>query len=105
MIGKIKPRETLLVSSAAGAVGHHVCQMGKIFGARVIAISGSQEKCEILEREFGVDKAVNYRSPTFCEELERLGRFDVFFDNVGGEILDFVMTRMNQFGRIVCCGR
>ena len=70
----------------------------------MIAIAGSPEKCDFLERELGVDKAVNYKDPAFQEELKKLGRFDVFFDNVGGQMLDFVMTQMNQFGRIVCCG-
>ena len=78
--------------------------MGKILGARVLGIAGSQGKCDFLEKELGVDKAVNYKSPTFKEDLTALGEIDVFFDNVGGEILDFVLTRMREFGRIVVCG-
>ena len=78
--------------------------MGRILGAKVIAIAGSQEKCEVLERGFGVEKALNYESLSFQEELAAIGGIDVFFDNVGGEILDFVFTRMNRFGRIVSCG-
>ncbi|TCD64821.1 hypothetical protein EIP91_003602 [Steccherinum ochraceum] len=104
VIGKIKRGETLVVSSAAGAVGHLVCQMGKLLGARVIAIAGSPLKCEVLEREFGVDKALNYKAPTFYDDLKAIGGIDVYFDNVGGEMLDFVMTQMKQFGRIVACG-
>lgn len=103
-MGKVKPGETLLVSSAAGAVGHIACQMGVILGARVIAIAGSAEKCTVLKRDLGVEKALNYKSSTFKEELTAVGLIDVFFDNVGGEILDFVFTRINQFGRIVSCG-
>lgn len=79
--------------------------MGKILGAKVIALAGSSEKCDVLEQEFGVHKALNYKSPTFQEDLAALAPFDVFFDNVGGEILNIAMTRMNQFGRIVMCGK
>ncbi|KAG6330925.1 hypothetical protein ID866_8165 [Astraeus odoratus] len=104
-VGKIKPGETLLVSGAAGAVGSLVCQLGKRIGARVIAIAGSSEKCAWLETELGVDKALNYKTPTFKEDLKAaVGYLDVFFDNVGGEILDLALTRLNKNARIVLCG-
>lgn len=105
-VGKLKPGETLLVSGAAGAVGSLVCQLGKRSGARVIAIAGSPEKCAWLETELGVDKAINYKTPTFKEDLKTaIGRLDVYFDNVGGEILDLALTRLNKNARVVLCGQ
>lgn len=104
-VGKLQPGETLVVSGAAGATGSIVCQIGKQKGAKVYAIAGSQEKCEWLEKELGVDKALNYKSPTFLDDYKKHVRyFDVFFDNVGGDILDFSLTRMNKNARIVLCG-
>lgn len=104
-IGQIKAGETLVVSGAAGATGSVVCQIGKLKGAKVVAIAGSAEKVEWLEKELGVDKAINYKSPTFHQEFdEAVGLFDVFFDNVGGEILDYALTRMNKNARIAFCG-
>ena len=104
-IGKVKAGETLVVSGAAGAVGSVVCQMGKLAGAKVIAIAGSEDKCKWLKEDIGVDAVLNYKSPTFKEEFkEVVGYFDVYFDNVGGEILNFALTRMKQFARIALCG-
>ncbi|KZT73014.1 NAD(P)-binding protein [Daedalea quercina L-15889] len=104
-IGKLQPGETLVVSGAAGATGSIVCQIGKQKGAKVYAIAGSPEKCEWLEQELGVDKALNYKSPKFHDEYRKhVGYFDVFFDNVGGEILDFSLSRMKKNARIVLCG-
>lgn len=105
-VGKLKPGETLLVSGAAGAVGSLVCQLGKRSGARVIAIAGSPEKCAWLETELGVEKAINYKVPTFKEDLKKaVGFLDVYFDNVGGELLDLALTRLNKHARIVLCGQ
>ncbi|KAL0955011.1 hypothetical protein HGRIS_003933 [Hohenbuehelia grisea] len=103
-VGKIKAGETLLVSGAAGSVGAIVCQLGKKLGAKVYAIAGTPDKCEWLEKELGVVKAFNYKSPTFAKDLRAMGYLDVFFDNVGGEILDLALTRLNQGARIVMCG-
>jgi len=104
-VGKIKAGETLVVSGAAGATGSLVCQIGKIKGAKVIAIAGSKDKCEWLEKELGVHKALNYKSPTFVKEFkESVGYLDVYFDNVGGEILDLCLTRLNKNARIAICG-
>ncbi|KZP31738.1 NAD(P)-binding protein [Athelia psychrophila] len=103
-IGRAKKGETLVVSGAAGAVGSVVCQLGKRLGCTVIAIAGSPDKCEWLEKDLGVDKALNYKSPTFHEDWAALGYLDVFFDNVGGDILDFALTRLNRDARIVLCG-
>ncbi|KZT07789.1 alcohol dehydrogenase [Laetiporus sulphureus 93-53] len=104
-VGKLQPGEKLLVSGAAGATGSIVCQIGKQKGAKVYAIAGTPEKCAWLEQELGVDKALNYKSPSFHEDFKKsVGYFDIFFDNVGGEILDFALTRMNTNARIVLCG-
>lgn len=104
-VGKIKAGDTLLVSGAAGATGSVVCQLGKIAGAKVIALAGTPEKCEWLEREVGVDKAVNYKSPNFRQEFkDAVGYIDVYFDNVGGEILDMALLRLKKNARIVLCG-
>ncbi|KAK7050967.1 hypothetical protein VNI00_005079 [Paramarasmius palmivorus] len=103
-VGKIKPGETLVVSGAAGSVGALVCQLGKRVGAKVYAIAGSQDKCEWLEKELGVDRAFNYKSDTFRSDFKEIGYLDVYFDNVGGEILDMCLSRLNQGARIVLCG-
>ncbi|KAF9267765.1 NAD(P)-binding protein [Marasmius fiardii PR-910] len=103
-IGQIKKGETLVVSGAAGAVGALVVQLGKRLGAKVFAIAGTQEKCEWLEKELGADKAFNYKSPTFREDFKQIGYLDVYFDNVGGEILDMCLGRLNKGARIVLCG-
>lgn len=81
-VGKLKSGETLVVSGAAGAVGTVVCQLGKIKGARVVALAGSEDKVAWLENELGVDKALNYKSPTFTADFkEHVGYLDVYFDN------------------------
>ena len=105
-IGRVKAGETLVVSGAAGATGSVVCQVGKKMGAKVIALAGSPEKCEWLEKELGVDKALNYKSANFRQEfIDAVGYLDVYFDNVGGEILDLCLSRLNKFARIVLCGK
>ncbi len=94
-----------MVSGAAGATGSLVCQLGKIVGAKVIAIAGSPEKCEWLENELGVDKAINYKSPQFADEFKKaVGYLDVYFDNVGGEILDLALGRLKKNARVAVCG-
>jgi NADPH-dependent curcumin reductase CurA len=74
-------------------------------GAKVYAIAGTEEKCEWLEKECGVEKAFNYKSPTFLTDFKKTVKYlDVYFDNVGGDILDFMLTRLNKYARIVMCG-
>ncbi len=107
-IAKIKPKQTILVSSAAGSVGSTVCQIAKILGCKVIASTGSDEKVEWLKKEIGVDHAFNYKKidnlvlhfKNICPE-----GFDIYFDNVGGDFLEAAIFRMKNFGRIVICGR
>jgi NADPH-dependent curcumin reductase CurA len=103
-VGKIKAGETLVVSGAAGATGSLVCQIGKLKGAKVIALA-SASKCAYLVDELGVDAALDYKSPTFAKDFrDTVGYLDVFFDNVGGEILDLALTRLKKNARIVLCG-
>ena len=106
-IGKPKAGETLVVSGAAGAVGSLVVQMGKILGCRVVATAGTAEKCEWLTRELGADAAINYR--TAGDLTAALGKacpsgVDIYFENVGGAILDAVLRLINPYARIPLCG-
>ncbi|KAG1722968.1 uncharacterized protein EDB91DRAFT_186739 [Suillus paluster] len=104
-VGQLKAGETLVVSGAAGAVGSLVCQLGKRAGARVVAIAGTTDKCAWLENELGVDKVLNYKSPTFRKDfVKAVGYLDVYFDNVGGEMLDLALSRLKQNARVVLCG-
>ena len=105
-IGQPKPRETLVVSAAGGAVGSLAGQMGKIAGCRVVGIAGSDEKCDWLTHELGFDAAINYRKEKVVEGLARTcpNGIDIDFENVGGELLDAVLERMNLGARIVLCG-
>lgn len=94
-----------MVSAAAGSVGSLVCQIGKIQGAKVIGIAGTDEKCRWLKEELKIDAALNYKSPTFHDEFKDVvGYLDVFFDNVGGDMLDFALTRLEKGARITLCG-
>ena len=93
------------MSGAAGATGSMACQIGKKIGARVIAIAGSQEKVDWLEKELGVDRALNYKSPTFREDfVKAVGYLDVYFDNVGGSILNLALSRLKLKARVILCG-
>jgi NADPH-dependent curcumin reductase CurA len=82
-VGQVKEGETLVVSGAAGAVGSLVCQIGKKKGAKVFAIAGGKEKCKWLEEELGVEKAFDYKDPSWKEDFKKIGYLDVYFDNVG----------------------
>lgn len=107
-IGKLKKNQTILVSSAAGAVGSVVCQIAKIKGCRVIASTGSDEKVDWLRNELGVDHAFNYKKiDNLVLHLKSLSPegYDLYFDNVGGDFLEAAIYRMRNFGRIVICGR
>lgn len=100
-IGQPKPGETVVVSAASGAVGSVVGQLAKLWGCRAIGIAGGREKCDYVTRELGFDACIDYKSANLRDELKDV---DVYFDNVGGEMLDIVLTRMKLFGRIVVCG-
>jgi NADPH:quinone reductase-like Zn-dependent oxidoreductase len=104
-VAKIKAGETLVVSGAAGHVGSLVCQIGKIYGAKVIGIAGTDEKCRWLREELKIDATLNYKSPSFHDDFkDTVGYFDVYFDNVGGEMLDFALTRLKAKARVIMCG-
>jgi NADPH-dependent curcumin reductase CurA len=100
-LGQPKPGETVLVSAASGAVGSVVGQLAKLWGCRAIGIAGGREKCDYVTRELGFDACLDYKAGPLREQLEPT---DVYFDNVGGEILDLALARMKLFGRIVVCG-
>jgi NADPH-dependent curcumin reductase len=104
--GKAKEGDTVVVSGAAGAVGSVAGQIAKIKGCRVIGIAGGPEKCRTVVEEFGFDAAIDYREPGLRRRLRELapGGIDVYFDNVGGEILDDVLTCLARGARIVICG-
>ncbi|MGO9322581.1 MAG: NADP-dependent oxidoreductase [Solirubrobacteraceae bacterium] len=106
-VGKLQEGDTVVVSGAAGAVGSAAGQMAKIKGAaRVIGIAGGEEKCRWLVEELGFDAAIDYKTQdvrrALCEAAPK--GVDVYFDNVGGEILDAVLTRLARGARIVICG-
>ncbi|MFC3095596.1 NADP-dependent oxidoreductase [Alteromonas sediminis] len=104
--GQPKAGETVVVSGAAGAVGGVVGQIAKIKGCRVVGIAGGQEKCDYLIKELGFDSAIDYKSENVVKALKTAcpGGIDVYFDNVGGDILDQVLTQINLHARIVICG-
>jgi len=106
LVAGIEPGETLLVSAAAGSVGSIVGQLGKLHGARVIGTAGSKEKCRWVVDELGFDACIDYRHEDVRARLGELcpDGVDVYFDNVGGPILQAALFAMKPFGRIACCG-
>jgi NADPH-dependent curcumin reductase CurA len=100
-LGQPKAGETVVVSAASGAVGSVVGQLAKIWGCRAIGIAGGPEKCTYVKDELGFDECYDYKAGKLRDELRDI---DVYFDNVGGEILDTALARMKVFGRIVVCG-
>ncbi len=106
-IGKPKAGETLMVSGAAGATGSLVVQVGKILGCRVVGTAGTDDKCAWLTKELGADAAINYRKAGDLGAAVREAcpkGVDVYFENVGGAILDAVLGQVNPFARIALCG-
>ncbi len=105
-IGKPKEGETVVVSAAAGAVGSIAGQLAKADGARVVGIAGGPEKCALLTDELGFDAAVDYKADDWREQLKDAtpDGIDVDFENVGGEIMEAIFTRINIRARIALCG-
>jgi len=107
-VGQPKAGETLVVSGAAGAVGQTVGQVAKIRGCRVVGIAGGQAKCDWVVKELGFDACIDYKAgPSAVREGLKAhcpSGVDIYFDNVGGDILDTVLTRINRRARIVICG-
>jgi NADPH-dependent curcumin reductase len=105
-VGKPQPGETVVVSGAAGAVGATVGQIAKIKGCRAVGIAGGAAKCRYLLDELGFDAAIDYKARNLREDLRAScpDGVNVYFDNVGGEILDIVLTRLALHARVVICG-
>jgi NADPH-dependent curcumin reductase CurA len=105
-IGAPKAGETVVVSSASGAVGSVVGQLAKIHGCRAVGIAGGAAKCDYVVKELGFDACVDYKAEDFRAQLKAAvpGGVDIYFDNVGGEILDTVLSRVNTFARVPLCG-
>lgn len=105
-VGQVSEGDTVVVSAAAGSVGHLVGQLAKTLGASVIGVAGSDEKCALLTDELGFDAAVNRKRDDFRSEFRAAtpDRINVYFDNTGGPILESALFRMATHGRIVCCG-
>jgi len=101
-----KAGETVVVSAAAGSVGSIVGQIAKIKGCRVVGIAGGKDKCHWLTSELGFDAAVDYKDGAVFKALKAAAPdgIDVYFDNVGGDILEACLAQMNNRGRISCCG-
>ncbi len=104
--GKPNAGETVVVSAAAGSVGQFVGQIAKAKGCRTIGIAGGAEKCAFLTSKLGYDAAVDYKQPEFSKALRAAAPqgIDVYFDNVGGDILEACLFNMKNHGRIACCG-
>ena len=106
-VGRPKAGETVLVSAAAGAVGSVVGQIAKMKGCRVVGMAGSDDKCRWLQDELGFDAVINYKTCGDCEAAIRSAcpeGVDVYFDNVGGEILDATLLCLNKYARVEVCG-
>lgn len=105
-VGEPQSGNTVLVSAAAGSVGHMVGQIAQIKGCRTVGTTSTEEKCGMLIRDLGFDAAVPYRSPDFRADLKAAcpDGIDIYFDNTGGDVLGAALFRMNEHGRIVCCG-
>jgi hypothetical protein len=106
-IGRPAAGETVVVSAASGAVGSLVVQLARRWGCRAVGIAGSDEKCRWVEEELGADRCVSHRSPTLQQDLADAcpDGVDVYFDNVGGDVLLAVLANLNRMARVIVCGR
>ncbi|QBF31946.1 NADP-dependent oxidoreductase [Thalassococcus sp. S3] len=105
-VGQPMAGETILVSAAAGSVGGYVGQIGKALGCRVVGIAGGPEKCKWVVDELGFDACVDYREAGLGKAIRAAcpDGVDIYFDNVGGAVLETALFAMNERGRVVCCG-
>ncbi len=105
-IGQPKAGETVVVSAASGAVGSIVGQIAKLKGCHVVGLAGGPDKCAYVTNELGFDACIDYKAGNLAANLKAAcpKGIDVYFENVGGEILDAVLLQMNAFGRIPVCG-
>lgn len=101
----VKAGDNVLVSAAAGATGVLACQIARILGANVYGLAGGPEKCRWLEEELGITRAIDYKNDDIAAQLAKVdGGINVYFDNVGGPILDAVLPNMAHYGRVALCG-
>jgi NADPH-dependent curcumin reductase CurA len=105
-VGRPRAGETVVVSAAAGATGSVAAQIARIQGGQVVGVTGSEDKNRLLESELGFDATVNHRRESLRQDLAAAcpNGIDVYFDNVGGRVLEAVLPLMRTHGRIVCCG-
>tara|TARA_B100000989_G_scaffold184885_1_gene139175 strand:- start:253 stop:1266 length:1014 start_codon:yes stop_codon:yes gene_type:complete len=105
-VGEVKASDTVVVSAAAGSVGVYVGQLAKAAGCKVVGIAGGDAKCKKVVEELGFDGCIDYKNANLVRELKTLcpEGVDLYFDNVGGTVLEAVLIRMKNRGRIVCCG-
>lgn len=105
-IGGVQDGESVLVSAASGAVGSVVGQLAKRRGCRVVGIAGGPKKCKIVTDRFGFDACIDYKADDFSDQLTQAAGtgFDIYYDNVGGPILDAALSHMRNNGRIPLCG-
>jgi len=105
-VGQIKAGQTVVVSAAAGATGSMAGQIAKLSGCKVIGIVGSDDKAELIVEQFGFDAAVNYKTDDITAAIMAIAPegVDIYFDNVGGPVLNAMLKTMNVYGRIVACG-
>jgi len=105
-VGEPQPGDVLVVSGAAGATGNVAGQIGRVLGCHVIGIAGSDEKCRMLVDELGFHASINYKTEDIGEALDKLcpNGIDIYFDNVGGDILNECLARLALHARVVLCG-
>lgn len=105
-IGQPQPGETLVVAAASGPVGSVVGQLAKLQGLKAVGVAGGPEKCRYVVQELGFDTCVDHKSPTFAADLAQAcgGGIDVYFENVGGKVLETVLPLLNPRARIPLCG-
>ena len=105
-VGRPNAGETVVVSAAAGSVGMYVGQIARALGCRAVGIAGGPEKCAWVASELGFDACVDYRAGNLFKDLKAAcpDGVDIYFDNVGGPVLETVLFQMNEKGRVVCCG-
>ena len=106
-VGECKAGDNVLVSAAIGGVGSNVGNLAKIKGAKAVGMASTDEKCRILTNKLGYVGAINYKTENIAERIDHFfpEGIDVYFDNVGGEILDIALTKIRRYARVVECGR
>ena len=105
-IGEVKGSDTVVVSAAAGSVGVYVGQLAKAIGCKVVGIAGGDTKCKKVVEDLGFDGCIDYKNANLVRDLKIHcpEGIDLYFDNVGGTVLEAVLIRMKNKGRVVCCG-